>query len=332
MSAIPDFDDTHFDSPAATEWQPDVPVIDPTTQWLEDTLTETNGPLVVRVWHGTTRHFTTFCPQRGNPEGQFGAMIYCTTDPNDAWTNYALETGADVVNKRNQRQEQILDVLTHNTPDGDMDALEQQATTLARIEVLGENPTPTLMECVVHLTNPFVLGTHTRWAIPGLSAHDDLCAEIAYPDDDDDDAIEAWEAATNAAVIAQHNRIDAAFRAAERALDLDHRDLETPEYLLDERFDGTSADLEQAIRDNFATFQHPETDAFLGSAILAAVVQALGFDSIVLLNAETRFRSMGLNTGVAHVHLYAHTDTTLRVLHHHTVATPVDNTPIPLAA
>lgn len=286
------------------------------------------GPYVLRAWHGTTRTFTQFDRAQSCAEAQFGRAFYFTTDPQDAWANYAQEAGPDVASKLAHLQERLYehycdDPEAFGLEDADEDTLQEAARTAARAEVLGPNPEARLMECALRIQRPFLVGGYTRWPIPGLSAWDDLTPawdgdEEDIGEDDEEAREEAWQEAYEAAYQAQAQILSNAFAQAAWALGLEPADLPVPAALLDDRFDGTSADLEDAIRKAFGDLQDPNTGEIITSAVLGAVVEALGFDAIILLGADRRFTRMDMAYGTAHLHLFAHTPEALVVVRTHT--------------
>lgn len=150
--------------------------------------------------------------------------------------------------------------------------------------------------------------------MPGFVLHDAIETDVPYPDEDDEDGEEAYYEALDAAHMAQQQRLIDAFHTAEGLLDLPYGTLPVPSALLGDDFDATSTDLEKAIHDEFGCLEHPDHGGFIGNAIVSAVVQALGFDAIILLDANTRFRSMDMHPNTAHLHVFEHRDDNLRVL------------------
>ena len=57
----------------------------------------------LRVYHGTLSQFDEFDPSRGNIEGDMGAGLYFTNNPDDANSNYSKIDGADVEAKISDR-------------------------------------------------------------------------------------------------------------------------------------------------------------------------------------------------------------------------------------
>ena len=67
---------------------------------------QTGKPVVVTGYHGTTRDFSVFDPNRGEAEGHFGKGIYVTTSQEDAKQNYA-GFGPDLRNKIDREAERM---------------------------------------------------------------------------------------------------------------------------------------------------------------------------------------------------------------------------------
>jgi hypothetical protein len=258
------------------------------------------GPFVVRCFHGTTHRFDRFdASVRGHIEGQFGAVHYFSTSPDDAWTNYALPNGADLTNRVEQVAERIAQDLEHDPgaeDDADFMALGRQA---ALAQLVGDGSY--LLDCVVRIERPFLLGTYRRWPVPGLVAYDSFePLDSSLDPEEDEDAY--WDSVEEARE-SQVEALRTAFATAADALGLDATP-DVPDALLDDRFDGTATDLETVIKDATCYLEHPDTGALVSSAFFGQVVKALGFDAIVLLNANQRFQRMEMDHGTAHVHLF----------------------------
>lgn len=259
-----------------------------------------DGPFVVRCFHGTTHPFERFdASVRGHIEGQFGAVHYFTTSPDDAWDNYASKDGPDLRNRIACLAESIADDIFAEEEDSDGCDVADKAQALAEARLVGEGSF--LLDCVVRFERPFVLGTFKRWRIPGLQAYDDF--EPADPTLDIEEDEDAYWDSVEETRMAQVEMLRTAFATAADALGLDHTP-DVPDALLDDRFDGTSADLETHILEATMYTDHPETGALASNAFFGQVVRALGFDAIVLVNAHQRFRTMNMEPGTAHVHLF----------------------------
>lgn len=303
MTDMPSISRTFVGHPGLIGWDDAVIVDAQTPEALVSILCNHAGPFVLRGFHGTTHRFDTFSLEHGQNEGHLGPVLYLSTSPRDAWSNYALESGPDVAQKIARIQEYLQE-------DG---MPTPEAKRRARRQVLGSRPRPRLLECAVRVSNPFVLGGATRWKIPGLEAYDDLLPEGVDPDDED-----AWFEAFDARVEAQAGILADAFSQAEGALGLDMGTLPVPEALLDHRFDGTSQDLEKAVREDFAYLEDPETGDMISGAIVSAVIRALGFDCIFVLDPAFRFKMDHIDAHTVHVHTFATDAATVRVLHTHT--------------
>lgn len=316
---MPDIDDDLPASPTINAWIDGATVV--RADQLIDTDFATGAPFVTYAFHGTPVAFDRFDPKiTNNLEAQFGPVIYLTSDPYDAWHNYALETGPDLTQRLTNQAQLLADEMAWDPDhfgldeDADFDAI---ALATTRQKLLGTSPRPRVLGCAVRFSNPFVLGTYDRWVMPGFSSYDDIDTDVPYPDDSDDDALDAYYESLDAAQDVQRTKLIDAFSQAEEALNLPHGTLEVPLALLSDTFDATSADLEHAITDAFSTLEHPDDGTFLSHAVLGAVVRALGFDAILLMNANQRFRTIDMHTQTVHVHVFEHTDANLLVLTEH---------------
>lgn len=261
---------------------------------------------VVHCYHGTTHDFTRFDPTiRGWSDGQFGAVNYFTTDSWDAASNY-LEDGADLKNRLEQVTERLVDDIWADPESFDLDGedldenlVADTAQSLARAQVVG--PTPRVLDLYVRLDNPFFLGGPKAWRIPNLPSMDDL--DISVDPEDEEEWDMAWEDAYN-------ERAEMLTDLFDKAADILGYDgtIEVPTKLFDDSYDGTSKDLETIILDHHVYLECLETGRLLSHALVGAVIQALGYDSIVLLEADKRFTSMSMNAGTTHIHLFGKPD------------------------
>lgn len=275
-------------------WKGSLPVV--SGDFL-DTHDLANGA-VIEVYHGTTHPFDVFDPSiNGWAEGQFGAVNYFTTSHWDAQSNYT-DQGPDLENRIQERTERLSvdiedDLEAFGLPeDASQSTIEETAEMLARRELIGS--APRVLSLYVRTTNPFFLGGD-KWFIPCLPSIDSM----NLPDCED----EEWEEAWDEAHAERYTYLEAVFEEAADILGYDGH-IEIPAALLDDRYDGTAQDLETIILAHHTYLECLETGRLLSHALVGAVVQAMGFDSIILLNADKRFRSMTMEGGTAHIHTF----------------------------
>ena len=318
MTFIPETLECITDHTGAQDWIQDSVVLDPEN--LSAQAMNGKGPFVIRGFHGTMRQFEIFdLHAHANMEAQFGPVLYFSTSANDAWSNYALASGQDVRIKISNMQDRLFDEIDYNPDqfglgeDPSADEISERARSLARAHVIGDNPVSTLLDCGLRFSNPFIIDPSKRWQIPGFSSHDDITPDLPYPEDGDEDAMESWYEALDELREKQNQRLMDAFSAAESALGMDVGSLRVPQRLLDDRFDGTSTDLEDAVIAETDYAEHPETGALLSNAIVGQVVRALGFDAIILLHANRRFHNMSMDQATHHIHLFEHKPETIQI-------------------
>ena len=301
----------------------DDPVIDP--EDVNDTDFRGEGPWVVRVYHGTTHTFEQFdASVSGNKEGQFGAVNYFTTSFGDASGNYGAD-GADLTIRIEQRAERLQQDMEDDpdafglTEDAD---IEEVARERARAELAGQ--TEQVLEVFVRTEKPFVVGGDAnpfiefsdfealeQQALERVADDEGLSVEeVQEQRDEFEDAIDEarWEIEAeepNALVEAIQNVAD-------------RNDIDASELMGDiaefSTEGGTHTDLEALLRQSeaIAYAEDPEDGGLIGYHVLAEVIQELGFDSIILKDANERFSTMDMEAGTAHVHVFDSDNTNVK--------------------
>jgi GNAT superfamily N-acetyltransferase len=302
-------------------------------------------PVVLKVFHGTTHEFNVFDALRGNLEGQFGAINYFTSSEHDADVNYAGK-GPDLTSRIERRAEElqqkledqfeekgrkeVLESLHRSTGDlrfisaqvadmDDTDAAFEAGLSLARRELSGgEEQT---MELFVKVKNPFVIGENTEWiefvddqevmdlSIDRVAEDQGISVEeIRENIDEYDEQIDEvrWEIQEEQG----HRLIDAIQKVS------DHHGVEAPN-LAAEVYDlgeiARPGDIEQLLRssEDYA-YAEGEMGELISSQLIAEVIEEMGFDSIILRNAEERFATMDMGSGTAHVHIFDSNKTNIK--------------------
>lgn len=302
-------------------------------------------PVVLKVFHGTTHDFDVFDAKRGNLEGQFGAINYFTSSKQDATDNYAGE-GPDLTQRIELRAEELADKLEEqfeeqgrkevleslNRSTGrlefisakiaemdDHDAADHAAKTLAQYELSGGQETT--MELFVKVKNPFVIGENTQWiefvdneaiqteAEQNVADNNDITVEELNErrDEFEDEIDEArWDVENETP-----NELIEAIQTVS-----DRHGVEAPE-LMGQVFElGGEAKpevIEELLRssEDYAYADGPEGE-LIGSQLIAEVIEEMGFDSIILQNAEQRFETMNMESGTAHVHIFDSNKTNIK--------------------
>jgi hypothetical protein len=77
---------------------------------------------------------------------------------------------------------------------------------------------------------------------------------------------------------------------------------------------GRHTELEAALREglNAAYIEDPETGDIRSTQALSEVIELLGFDSIIMKNADQQFHNMDMDSGTAHVHIFDQYNTNIK--------------------
>lgn len=329
------------ESAAFKEWAgTDAPVIEPDE--INDFDFTGEGPFVMRVFHGTTHEFEAFnASLRGNKEGQFGAVNYFTSSKLDADANYAGE-GPDLTSRIERRAEElVVEIEDRFAEEGrkevlqqyynqtgvlrfvsakvadmdDTDAAFEAARLLARRELAGG--TEQTLEVFVRTEKPFIVGSEDspwieftdfealeRQAIERVAENEGIdVSEVEANRDDYEEAIDdaRWEIESETP-----NALYEAVEAVASRYDLD------PQEIYGQLADTTAIEgtkhnrLEDILRQTKALqyAEDPETGELISNQVLAEIVEELGFDSIVMKNADVRFKTMKMDRGTVHVHVF----------------------------
>ena len=326
------------------EWSGNGEVVE--SEDINDHEFKADTPTVVKVFHGTTHEFSVFDALRGNMEGQFGAVNYFTSSESDAEVNYAGE-GPDLTNRIDQRAEQIEQELEDADPDDIAEMAEQHELefdpesetypedlprAVAAQELSGGQDQT--LELYVRVDNPFVIGENAEWiefiddaevrslAIDRVSEDQDVSVEeINENIDDYEDAIDEvrWEIQEEQ----EHPLVDAINEVASRH-DVEASDLAGEVYELGES--ATPETIEALIRGNeeISYAEDPETGVLINSQLIAEIIEEMGFDSIILKNAEQRFSTMEMESGTSHVHIFDSGKTNIKSVDNQGTFDPTD--------
>jgi hypothetical protein len=299
---------------AFRDWAGTDKVIEP------DEINETDfsglGPFVMRVYHGTTNDFTEFNASiKGTKEGQFGAVNYFTSSEQDAAENYGAE-GADLTRRIELRAEQI-------AADEDLEYDDPDVVARARKEIAGE--TEKILELFVRTDKPFVIGSDDSPFIEfvdfealeeaamirvadeyGLELEDIQSNREDYEDEIDE---ARWDIESE-----EENQLLSVIESvASRYDDIDVQELlgAVSEFATE---GGSQAALEELLRseDQLALATDLDTGDLVGYHALGEIIQELGFDSIILKNADERFEDMNMEPGTAHIHVFDANNTNIK--------------------
>lgn len=326
------FNQVDIETEAFRSWSNNGEVIE--SDFINDHVFGANTSTVMKVFHGTTREFSVFDALRGNLEGQFGAVNYFTSSEQDAVDNYGGE-GPDLTNRITQRSEQLEFEVQEVVDDVGLEAAIERfvpdtiepvedaagiAQIMARKELHGGQDR--VMELFVKVDNPFVIGENAEWIefvdndeIQSLTidrvaeANDITIEEVNENIDEYEDQIDEarWEIESEQGhplveaiqLVASRYNVDASSIAAE---------------IYDLGSEATPEQIEQLIRGNeeISYAEDPETGALVNSQLITEVIQEMGFDSIILRNAEERFSNMNMSPGTTHVHIFDSNKTNIK--------------------
>lgn len=299
------------------------------------------GPFVMRGYHGTTNTFEEFnASLKGNMEGQFGAVNYFTSSEHDATENYAGE-GPDLTQRIELKAERLSDELTDfyqefdNEADG-VAALKERygeevydedmmvmARNIVRQELHGGDEK--VLEVYIKTERPFVVNDdRSPWfeimdegeiealAVARVADNEGVTVdEIEASRDDYQDQIDD---ARYEVMDEQENPLIAAVQSVADKYDFDAGELLGSLYEVTADGSITHAKLEEFLRSNesLAYAENPENGDIIQSHMIGEIIQELGFDSIILKNADTRFKNMNMEHGTAHIHVFDANNTNIK--------------------
>jgi RNA:NAD 2'-phosphotransferase (TPT1/KptA family) len=232
------------------------------------------------VYHGSTHSFEKFDPSRSDLEGHHGKGMYFTDSKEDVGRNYATEEGPDLTNRIERRAEEIWDEMLEERgempPYGDPEyerAWEEVRAT-ARKEVAGESrgvvyPVYLRIERPVNVWKGGGTWFETR--------HNEETGR------ESGSGVRLYNAVLKAG---QQLGVDG-FKIWEDAVGMG------------ELYDDFSAfQFEEAMRRNEAELLE-DPQATVGE-FLSTVYRIMGFDGVVMADADKQFPNMGIPPGTTH--------------------------------
>lgn len=240
---------------------------------------DAGDPLV--VYHGTTHDFDTFSPERGNVENHHGVGFYFSDSPDDVARNYASPEGADLTNRIEQKAERLADEIMDERGIDDWDEAMEIARDEATKEISGE--APNTMPVYLALKKPVVISEdNPTWF--GYSAYDPETDE--YLDEAEGTGAELFDALRDQISEYDYNVADEIVGEIQEQLGYE---------------DFRAIDLEKALRsnENFTMLQDDEGN-LISNEIISDVYNDLGFDGVILKNAEEQFPNMGMSPDTTH--------------------------------
>ena len=286
------------------------------------------GPFVVRAFHGTTHDFDTFASKHfGNPEGAFGTMHYFTSSKSDAEMNYACD-GPDLTSRIEQETERLIQDIEEDpeafelTEDADDDAIRAKAEATCRKKFHGDSPRT--LEVFLRFEKPFVINgdpaprvhQHTPLVFPDIedsySRAEELVLQAHCLDhlvgDERSEALEGLQDDVFEQYDALHQetieKLADAFLKVSNDLEISLPEM--PGSLLESIAELTHSQLYRIMNksENIIYIDCPVTGALISSEFTARVIEELGYDAIVLLNADKTFKGMNIPIGSTHIHIF----------------------------
>ena len=209
-----------------------------------------------------------------------------------------------------------------NDPQEGVDVAALAAALASRELQGGEEQ---VLEVYVRTEKPFVVGGENapfielldneqleRDAIEQVAENNDISVEEVEADRDtyEDEIDEArWELEAD-----QESELFTAIQSVASRYDLDAQEIYggLMEHIDPDGVDTTT--LEGLLRGNDAlTYaEDPETGQLISSHVLALIINEMGFDSIILKDADQRFSNMNMEQGTAHVHVFDNHNTNIK--------------------
>lgn len=280
-----------------------------------------SASFVAKLHHGTTHKFRQFDPTiTGNKEGAFGAVNYFTSDQGDADINYAGE-GPDLTNRIEFLAEQIEDGYypEHYNIDPD-EASAAKGNPIASRQLATEalsGEEPTRIDVYVRLDNPvFVNGRTTTWidndireqyredAIEEIKSQYDATDE-QIADGEFDDQIEEY---IDESSMYDDTPIHEAIEDAMRGYDIQAYDGSELAY----EPEVSATKLYEELTESMRFIKDPDTGSLVSTHVIGQVFKNLGYDGIVLQNADKKFHGMSMGYGTSHVHVFEETPSQIK--------------------
>jgi len=246
--------------------------------WFKDSqvVDEDGDPL--RVYHGTTHDIAVFKAAGAeglNPESDWGAGVYFTSDPDDASENYAGE-GPDLTSRLESRAETLIadaesqdEALDHDTAMG-----------RARAELAGKSPS--VIPAYLSMQKPVVLG-EANGSSSAKETHFTMEYEYEDPDDTDSD------------IVGEKGSLPA-FLSTLREVVQERGDGSTDivdglvEHLSGEDYVSASR-LVKIWKGSEITIDHPETGQIINSEVFREALQRAGYDGVIDRTVDAKFGS-----------------------------------------
>ncbi len=276
------------------------PVIEP--DQVNETDFSTKKSRVLRAFHATTHDFDRFdASVHGGEQGLFGPVNYFTSSRKDAVDNYGpgsvdlwirIEERAEQI-QEDMRQDPDKFGLTEKDFGDDLSVGEARyskhavmARDIASSELKGDSDR--LIEVFIRTQNPFVIDNDTRFF--GKSDSD---AKVS-------------------------KKLNKLMSAVEKVAEQRGVNISKFKNLLEEfsKTRGTNAELEKLFYDSdlIDPNSFSKDNEEIGYQIFSKAIEELGFDSIILKNANERLSSMKIDPNTTHVQIFDKYNTNIKAV------------------
>lgn len=329
---LAEFQEEQENSEPFKEWSENAEVIE--AEDVNDFKYVPGKPYVLKLNHGTTHEFWSFNSNvKGSKEGYFGAVNYFTSDEMDASENYGSYESPDAMLRRDVLQDRIMGDLVDMPEEygysyEEIEAMEEQeiselARDIATDQIMGD--TEKTMQLYVKTVKPFVIGgDDSSWV--SLFDHDAIIDEARETVADNNsvtvqeviDNPEEYEDELNEATYeAQENQESPIIEAIDTVADrygVDPSSLIAEVYELSGGDEFRAQDFESTLResDTLMYVEDPYTGDMVGSHVIAEIIQEMGYDSIIMKNADRKFTNMPMGQGTTHVHVFNENNTNIK--------------------
>ena len=269
-------------------------------------------PPLMTLYHGTTHEFSQFDLKYAAHRGAMGKVHYFTSSRKDAADNYANDRGPDLNVKINELALRATENPEYYPQIAGMS--EEEIHDWARSQFVG--PVEKVYELYVKIERPFHVNSdfakHTLVFADHDEEYDAILAQIASdndvePDDVliDDTLADLFYEKEGELADEKLNNLHKAFEMACLQASVDN--LEFPQ--IDCSFIELTHDaLLDIFEDNTDLLTAEDQDGhFASMTLFSRTVENLGFDSIIILDADKKFSAMNMNPNTTHVHLFNQT-------------------------
>lgn len=282
---------------------------------------------VVKVYHGTTNIIEVFDPTvKGSKEGYFGQVNYFTSSRDDAEQHYEgkgpdltrrIDDLADLLS--NMDEEQAAEwAQDHNFDPDEVLAAKDNINALEQIaDDYLTGPVEETMEMYVRLDNPVVIGSKRdqNWIdvydIDEDQIRQDAIEEGLTEDELEERIYEERDGADNKILDALTEAIRETIGYEQGAPDGIAQDIMEQMEIYDTEISATELH-EQLISAEALVYMEDENGNLVANHVAARVFKHLGYDSIILANADKTFPGMKMEPGTSHVHVFKETPSQMK--------------------